>query len=214
MFVSNIIYINLDYRTDRRELFEAEMASLLPHSPFTVERFSGIHNDNGIIGCALSHLACIKKARDNGYPYVCIMEDDFTFTVEPEVVVKALERVGALIESGEDLDVIFLAHNIIREEPYVSKDGTTIDYLVRTLEAQTASCYIVNSTYYDKLIGNLEEGTQKLIESYGMLHYCYANDQCWKTLQVVDNWVALTPRMGIQRPSYSDNNKCFADYGL
>jgi hypothetical protein len=58
--------------------------------------------------------------------------------------------------------------------------------------AQTTSGYIVNACFYDTLIdiwNNPDKG-------------CL--DIKWKILQRDNNWYAFIPRIGIQRPSYSD----------
>jgi Glycosyltransferase family 25 (LPS biosynthesis protein) len=215
MFVENIIYINLDYRTDRLEEIESELDLLRTHYPFMVERFPAISRDPGIIGCGYSHLNCIQYAKECGYPYVWIIEDDFTFTDDMENIMKMMIKLDELIlYKKEKLDVIFLAYNMIESEPYIGVDGEPIEYLMKTTNCQTASCYIVCADYYDRLISNLQEGISMLEESGGIMHHLYANDQYWKSLQRSDNWVCVKPRFGKQRGSYSDNSKCFMDYDV
>jgi GR25 family glycosyltransferase involved in LPS biosynthesis len=215
MFIENIIYINLDYRTDRLNEIEQEMDKLKNYYPFTVERFSAIQKEPGIIGCGYSHLKSIKYAKECGYPYVWIIEDDFTFTENIETVMETLSKIDDLIVyKKEHLDVIFLAYYLIEGQPYIGNDGLEIDYLIKTTNCQTASSYIINANYYDTLISNLEEGLRLLEESNGMAHYLYANDQYWKLLQKRDNWVCVKSRFGKQRASYSDNSKCFMDYDV
>ncbi len=59
-----IIYINLNKRTDRRELIEEE----LNNYKLKYERFEAIDGQNfGLYGCLLSHLNVLKIARDRGY---------------------------------------------------------------------------------------------------------------------------------------------------
>ena len=79
-YISHIFYINLDYREDRREEIESELAKyeLLEKS----ERFPGIRVVNqGILGCTKSHLGVIKLAKERGYKNVLILEDDFEFVL-------------------------------------------------------------------------------------------------------------------------------------
>ena len=213
MFIKNIIYINLDYRTDRCIQIEEELHTLEQHChwPLNIMRYPAIRADPGIIGCGYSHLNSIKHAKHCGYPYVWIFEDDFIFTASMSYVKNTLEKLDEIVRK-ENIDVIFLAHNSTEDRPYIGRDGVEIDYLVKTTNCQTASCYIVCEHYYDTLIGNLEEGVRILDDSGGTLHHIYANDQYWKTLQVRDNWVCVKPRFGKQRPSYSDNSKSFMDY--
>jgi GR25 family glycosyltransferase involved in LPS biosynthesis len=215
MFIKNIIYINLDYRTDRCHQIEEELYALERHcvSDLNIQRYSAIRADPGIIGCGYSHLNSIKHAKKSGYPFVWIFEDDFIFTELMSNVIETLKKLDdLLIGDREPIDVIFLAYNSTEDTPYIGKNGVEIDYLVKTTNCQTASCYIICANYYDTLISNLEEGLQKLEDSNGILHHLYANDQYWKTLQERDNWVCVKPRFGKQRPSYSDNSKSFMDY--
>ena len=99
--------------------------------------------------------------------------------------------------------VCMLSYNIIKCE------NTNYEYLQKTLEVQTASGYIVNNSIYDKLI-ELYEYAIPLLDSTKQ-HWIYANDQIWKKLQPESNWYSFTQRIGIQRPSYSDNSKSFCD---
>jgi hypothetical protein len=210
MFINNILFINLDYRTDRLEKIQHQMSLLCDHYPFTVERFSAIKTNPGIIGCGNSHLNCIKIAKENKYPYVWIIEDDFIFTESFDSIIETLKRIDDLIMSKkEKFDVIFLAYNLIYGEPYFG-----VDFLIKTTDCQTASSYIVCSDYYDTMINNLEEGLELLKQSNGIMHHLYANDQYWKSLQKKDNWVCVNPRFGKQSASYSDNSECFMDYNV
>jgi GR25 family glycosyltransferase involved in LPS biosynthesis len=213
MFIKNIIYINLDDRTDRFEEINNELFKLLKYSPFTIERYRAIKTDPGIIGCGYSHLNAIKMAKTNGYPYVWIIEDDFIFTETHKYVVNTLKELDSILNT-EPINVIFLAYNLIEGQPYIGKDGLEIDNLIKTTNCQTASSYIVCANYYDTLINNLEEGLELLKSGNGVMHHLYANDQYWKSLQQRDNWVVLKKRLGKQRASYSDNSKCFMDYDV
>ena len=78
-------------------------------------------------------------------------------------------------------------------------------FLEHVLYSQTASGYIVNGHYIQELI-DLYEYTLLLLEETHM-HWVYANDQIWKTLQEKDNWYAFKRRLGKQRSGYSDNTQ-------
>ena len=197
MKVPPILYINLDYRTDRREQIEAE----LKH--FTFERVCAIRTDPGIIGCGQSHLLCLEIAKTRGLPMVWIMEDDFTFTQPIPEVLKTLDQIN------EIPDVIFAAYIYMGAKPddEMQKEG-----LRTATDIQTASSYIVFEHYYDTLINNIKEGNRLLVETGE--HWNYSNDQYWKRLQICDNWAYIVPRFGIQRASYSDNANEVTDYGF
>lgn len=187
-FIEGYFYINLDRRTDRRSEVEDEFQKI----GLTVERFPAIDRKPGIVGCGLSHLAVLKIARERGLQNVLIFEDDFQFLVSKE---RFWDLVTELFESGVHYDVVMLGYSLEKKEKFN-------DLLYKVIEASTASAYIVNERFYDKLIDLYENAFPLLIETGH--HWLYANDQVWKTLQEKSNWFAFTTRIGKQRRSYSD----------
>jgi len=96
---------------------------------------------------------------------------------------------------------------------YVLISGTTLSeypFITRIKEAQTASGYIVNSSYYDTMIALYEDAMPKLLSTRH--HWEYANDQIWKKLQIQDNWFCFKTRIGKQMDGYSDNANAFMSY--
>ena len=199
-YIDKIFYINLNKRTDRRVLIENELVNY--NLPF--ERFEAIETSGfGIYGCGLSHLGVLKIAREREYKNVLILEDDFTFLVSKEDFETNLTK---FFESGINYDVCKLAYNL------VEKQAIDNEILGKVIFSTSASAYIVNNSYYDKLI-NLYEWAMPLLSST-KAHWIYANDQVWKDYQKNDNWFYFKTRIGKQRPSYSDNSLNFADYGV
>jgi glycosyl transferase family 25 len=188
-----IYVINLDHRKDRLEEITKELDNL------KFKRFPAIKTSPGMIGCGLSHLAVLKEARELGLKEVLIFEDDFTFSESKEHCWKTVEE----FLKNETYDVVMLAYALNSSKPY--KPG-----LLKVLDAQTASAYIVNNRFYDTLI-NLFEEAMPLLQSTRK-HWLYANDQVWKKLQPGANWFAFEPRMGYQRKSFSDNTQSVTDY--
>ena len=188
-------YINLDKRTDRKEQIEGELRRM---GIDQFERFPAVKHAEGAIGCAHSHLNVLKEAKERGYPSILILEDDFEFVVPKEEFWRAIEAVKDV-----DYDVIMLGYALNSHEDYN-------DTLLKVLDAQTASAYLVNSGFYDALIKNYEEAIPKF-EATGE-HWKYANDQSWKTLQPHSKWYAFKNRMGKQRASHSDNRGATVDY--
>ena len=196
--IAKIIYINLERRVDRLH----EITEELTKFNLVGERFNAIPNSNGIVGCGYSHLEVLKLAKQRGYKNILILEDDFTFLVSRE---KFEEELTVLFEKDIPFDVCMLAYNL--KESETSVHGP---FLKRVLSAQTASAYLVNSSYYDKLI-DLYNVAIPLLEKTGH-HGIYANDQIWKRLQRQDNWVCFSTRIGKQRASYSDNENKLVNY--
>ena len=190
----HIFYINLDKRTDRREEIEAQLRQYNLYDQ--AERFPAIETPNlGILGCTMSHLAVLKLARERQYPYILILEDDFYFTISPEEFQQNLQH---FFNKTPNFDVCMIAYHIQRS------DWTDDPNIIKVLEAQTAAGYIVNQTFYDKIIDLYEEAVPLLRDT--QQHWHYANDQVWKRLQSDAQWFALQPRCGKQRDGFSDNS--------
>lgn len=195
--INHAMYINLDRRVDRREQIEAEMERL----GIPCQRFAAV--PTGGIGCMQSHIEVLRLALERGYEHILVLEDDFQAVVDPDTF---RSLVMGVLESGLEYDVLMLSHNIQRSEP-----GPRAE-LVRVLEAQTASGYLVHGSYIQKLLSIFEENLP-LFKSSGA-HWIYANDQIWKRLQPLDRWYAFEPRLGIQRESYSDLAGHVVNYGV
>ena len=195
--IDKVMYINLDYRTDRRKEIESE----LNKKGLDYERFSAIKDSNGAIGCCKSHLAVLKKAREHGYKHILVLEDDFTFTVDTSSFHRSIQQLFQV-----PFDVCLLAYNTTEVYP------TEHPFLYKVTNAQTASGYLVHSRYYDTLIEQWEYGLQMLQDTGD--EQMYTCDQSWKMLQERDTWFCFHPRMGIQRESYSDIQKGMVSYGI
>jgi len=196
--IAKTIYINLERREDRRQEIEQELAQF----GLSGERFNAIAKKPGIVGCGLSHLAVLKNAQEAGWENVLILEDDFQFLVPKETLNQQLQ---AFWDLNIPWDVLMLSYNIKASAPYN-------DLVGRVTEAQTASGYIVNWSFYPKLIDTLSHAIP-LLESTGQ-HWHYANDQCWKKLQPTSQWFYFMTRLGKQRGSFSDNSNQYMDYGV
>ena len=199
--IEKIYYINLDRRTDRREEIENELTSF----GLCAERFSAIAHEEGIVGCGKSHLEVFKIAKKNGYKNVLILEDDFSFLVTTEEFETLIGKF--FIHIGNNYNVCMLSSSFEQcesDKPY--------PFLGKVIEASNASAYLVNGDYLDELIA-LYEYALPLLEKTGQ-HWNYANDQIWKLLQKRDIWYAFLPKLGRQRPGYSDNTKGYTDYAV
>jgi glycosyl transferase family 25 len=196
--IDKIIYINLNKRTDRREQIEKELKQF----GLEYERFEAIESPGfGTYGCGLSHLQVLKQAKEQGYKNVLILEDDFEFLVKKEEFEKNLTE---FFDLKLDFNVCMLSYNLQETQ------NTDYDFLLKVLEAQTASGYIVNSNYYDKLIA-LYEWAIPLLQRTKM-HWVYSNDMVWKKFQKEDYWYCFKTRIGKQREGFSDNAECYVSY--
>jgi glycosyl transferase family 25 len=194
--IDKIIYINLNKNTDRREQIEKELNTY--NLPF--ERFEAIENRVSGIGCAKSHLQVLKIAKERNYENILILEDDFTFLVSKE---EFEEQLTNFFNLNIEYDVCMLSYNLIRHQ------NTSHNFIVKALEVQTASGYIVNKKYYNKLIDLYEVAVPLLEQTHQ--HWIYANDQIWKQYQEKDNWYCFSTRIGKQRPGYNSDG-AYCDY--
>ena len=195
MPLDKIFFINLDHRTDRLSEIREELESrgLAELS----ERFPAIrHETIGGVGCGRSHIEVLKLAKERGYSRILILEDDFMFAVGSA---DCLQKIDDL-----EFDVCLLAGHLIAVSAHPSHD-----FLYKVHEAQTTSGYIINSHYYDTLIQVFSEAVTQFEATNH--HWLYAIDVAWKSLQARDNWICLNPRIGKQRPSYSDCGNTFSE---
>ena len=128
---SNIIYINLDKRKDRKKYIEDQLDSCniqgirfsgIDASTFnSIEKKYWLDPDNfknrlrkpdpkrtlGKVGCMLSHLKTLKYAIDHKYNNVLILEDDSYFLLkDPTTMISKIPK---------DANVIFLCYLIVEK---------------------------------------------------------------------------------------------------
>jgi glycosyl transferase family 25 len=203
-YIDHIFYINLEKRKDRREHIESQ---LLKYDLLDIsERYIAIETaHSGIVGCSQSHLNVLKLARERGYKNILILEDDFEFIVSKEELNK---NIDFLFEKYSHFDVCMLSHIIQGSQEIDSLDKE--NPLRKVLDGQTASGYLVNSSFLNTLI-DLYEWSCPLLESTNH-HWLYANDMVWKKLQPENKWSYFVSPLGKQIDGYSDNKQCFASY--
>lgn len=195
-----VLYINLDYRTDRNEHIQKELGKLGISEPIR-ERFNAIKMPNGAVGCTMSHIKCLEFAKSRNWSQVMICEDDAVFS-QPDVLISSINK---FTESNIVWDVLLIGANNV---PPYDKIG---DYCIRVSNAQTTTCYMVSSHYYDTLIRNFREGVAKLLRDPTNKRE-WAIDIYWKRLQGIDRWYMLTPPTVYQKEDYSDIEGRTVDY--
>ena len=200
-------YINLDYRTDRKERAIKEFQKIGIKNP---NRFSAIKNDNhGGIGCGLSHVAVLEKAKQNGWDYVIIMEDDIKF-YDPEETVRKINNV---FQSDIEWDVMLIG-SIAHERGLI--ESINEDCVRVNGGFVNTTMYIVKRHYYDTLINlwkkdmisfeneiikNKKNMNKDLITR---IYHRYAIDQAWKQLQKKDKFITIIPNKVNQSGFSSD----------
>jgi len=195
--LKHTLYINLDHREDRLKHAEEEFLKL----NITAERVSGIQTKMGNIGCTLSHIKCLNIAKERGWPYVFICEDDIEFTD----VSTFTNSISQFYRDDLEWDLLVIGGNNC---PPFQKIN---DYYIRVYNVQTTTGYIVKSHYYDTLITNFKEGLEKLMREPDK-KTMFSLDIYWKTLQKKDKWYMIIPLTVIQYNDYSDIEHKHVDY--
>tara|TARA_Y100000816_G_scaffold289444_1_gene275906 strand:+ start:554 stop:1213 length:660 start_codon:yes stop_codon:yes gene_type:complete len=196
-YLQNCLYINLENRPDRLEHVKQQLDNM----GINGERFNAIRSDDGAVGCTLSHLKCLKIAKERDWDHVFVCEDDITF-LDPNTFKTNLDR---FMKSDIDWDVCIVGGN--NGPPFVRMD----DFCIRTFNCQTTTGYIVKKRFYDVLIENFHNSATNLIKEPEQRRL-YAIDVYWKRLQAGGTWYMITPVTVIQKEGYSDIEKKNMNY--
>jgi GR25 family glycosyltransferase involved in LPS biosynthesis len=187
-------YINLDHREDRKKKAIKEFKKIGLDKP---NRFRAIKNDiHGGIGCGLSHIGVLEKAKEHNWDYVIIMEDDIKF-YDPK---QTFQKINNIFLSNVEWDVMIIGSKLKRPYQKINDD------CVRVYGGITSTImYIVKNHYYDTLINfwkkymiSFENTMLQNINNLNseLLNEIYNNhsiDQVWKQLQKKDKFISIIP---------------------
>lgn len=198
--IININYINLYKRTDRKKHIENVFNN---SKKINIKRFNAIKNDNGAVGCYLSHIALLKDAINKNEKYVFIIEDDFDCT-SIETFETKLESI--LNNDNINFDVLLFGGNILPNYKKINND------CVQVFHSQTTTGYCVASHYFETLLNHYKEGVINLMKNPES-KLQYAIDRFWIHLQQKDKWLIIFPLMVFQKENdYSDIEKKIVNY--
>jgi hypothetical protein len=190
MNLNQHFYINLEHRTERNLKTKTELKKLGIKKP---NRFNAIVDDIPLVGCAKSHIGCLEKAKELGWDYVIIFEDDIFIQSKKAL----LNKINKYI--SYDFDVLYLGcWNYIKPNK-INND------LAKVIKASCLHSYIVKSHYYDCLIDRLKESIDLKIKNPEDNRY--NNDEWIGELQLTDRWYCITPIHITQNNGWSDNFK-------
>ena len=196
--IDHIYYINLEHRRDRNEEILDEFRKMeIP--PTKYERFSAIyHNTIGGVGCGRSHVAVLEDAIKKGYKQIMVFEDDFQFCVSTAAEFQnAMQKLETM-----EYDVCLMSYHT---EEFAETDNP---HFRKVISATTTSGYIIKCHYFQKLADVFREASDNFEKTN--YHWLYAIDVMWKPLQRADNWICFHPRLGKQRPSFSDCSQTYS----
>ena len=188
-FIDKIVYINLDERQDRRNIMKSFFEKgQIPENK--IVRFSAIKRKRAVLGILESHTQVLRMAKEADWKNVLILEDDLQW-INLQTQYSQLEEL-----TKQPWDVILLC-------------GWYQDYnFPRIFMSLNAGAYLVNGSYYDKLLENRENalrnmnksGIRKLFDKKS-----YAADVSWNSLMRQDNWFGLYPCICSQVDGESNN---------
>ena len=198
-----IYYINLEHRKDRNDEILSEFKKMdIPSNK--IVRIDAVRNkERGAIGCSKSHIKTIETFLQSDYKNCIVFEDDFQFSEDSNTTKTNIQN---LFDEGVDFDICMISGNTIKDEP------SQYPFLNKIIDSQTTSGYIVSKSFAPKLLENYKEGCEMFEKTLD--EPTYAVDQYWKHLQPISKWYIFNPKLGIQRPSYSDIVKQQTDYGV
>lgn len=152
-YIDKAYYINLDYRTDRKELFEQRTKELdipVQRFPAIIVNAEDIINPYGDkywhnkVSNFYSHTAIIKEAKNLGLKNIWIFEDDCVFAEG------FMSKAQMCINDLKDIewDMFYFGGEPNKETIYHS------DNIVKTDGVYGAHSYLVNHTFYDKILSS------------------------------------------------------------
>jgi hypothetical protein len=180
------LYINLDKNENRDNKLKNEF-SKWPSSP---ERISAIKHIFGWMGCAASHIKCIKIAKERNYPWVLVIEDDCKLSSS---ALDTFQKILPYLWNNKN------KWDIFNGGPIVLKNITRISNNPQLFDVYGMSCHfcLINSFTYDKII------TNNIVDKMIPIDVTYANKlRIWSTV----------PHIATQYEGQSDIIHCVTNH--
>ena len=196
--LKNCLVINLKNNVERMERVTKELKKI----NVNCERFDAIYNEEqGIVGCCMSHIECLKLAQKKNLSQIMIWEDDSIFVEED--MTKFQNSIVEFTHKIKKWDVLLLSGVTFIPYKEINK------HFIQIYNTQCANAYIVKNHYYQTLIDVFSIALKYLIHAKDR---GFSHDHIWKYLQKKDKWFKITPNYIIQNPGYSDIEKKIVDY--
>lgn len=191
-FFEIVRVINLDKRTDRKELYEQEFKRL----GITAERFTAFEGNNRHLAFNKSQYYCLKECVEKGYKTILILEDDIVFT-------DCIFLRDALNEIPEWWDLLYLGANI---------NGTK-------LERYSDHLFKIKNSFTTHAVGYSLKMAKWIVENFPFYKDEYEKEGLtiydeWLRVNVQEkfNCFLTYPMCAEQRISFSDIWNVNADY--
>jgi hypothetical protein len=187
--IDTIYILNLEERVDR--FYETLMTLCAVHAPLhRVHHYKAKKDDTpAYIGATKNHVDVMDHFCASGRERCLILEDDFVFLDDKETVWSTLCQVPSL-----SYTLLFVS---------LSKTGPRnphLELVSRTTQAcTTSSGYILHKDTASRVRDTAKEGLEQMIATGNQHDYCI--DRYWT---ILPDLVCLRPKLGFQRPSYSN----------
>jgi len=201
-------YINLKHRSDRKKDMEKYINK---YSIFKkIKRFDAITNNYGALGCALSHIECLKLLMEKEDDFFIILEDDF-FILKRGVFRDFCNDFEKI--KNKKWDILLLTPLGLIVDENIVENFHKINY------SQTTSGYIVKKNYIPKLISCFIESSFNLEKFKNHKNRFFhenkwAIDQNWKKLQKEDMFIRYKYIFAGQKPGKSDIGSKYVNYNM
>lgn len=151
-------YINLEKSKERRDKMEATDFKLKKH------RFEAIYNEDGDIGCGMSHCKLLNEIHSNSEienEYFMILEDDIV--INNEKYDHFMENIHNVIKNNlPDMIILNGSNRVIAKDKYYGNG------FYKLLYTNTTCSYIIKNKYIPILLEKFNKGLSKLriLDSY------------------------------------------------
>lgn len=180
----DIFVINLIERLDRKEQIIADFQK---YTNIKLHFIEAIRNENGAIGCFLSHKKCIQLAKEKNMEYIIVLEDD---CLPMENFENRLMGILEFFNNYHDWH-LFLG-GVKKCNRILEKFNNQLDTIARIKRGHTTHLVIYNKTIYDFVLQTDE--TKEAIDTFWHGKY--------------RAFISL-PFLAFQRNGFTDIGKCY-----
>ena len=189
-YITHVVYVNLDSRTNRKSQIESELSIFNPEQ---VHRVPGIvpeilDEPHKHVALATAHLNAVKLARDKQWENTLFLEDDSIWT-NNEDALKCFEKLVK-----EPYDAIMLGAH----DPVYDKETFRIQ------SATSGASYLLHKSHYNIFIERLEAMINSFVPGVSNAHDVQTDAIVFKPLQKEYKWFIVAPPLMVQKPGYSD----------
>lgn len=189
-YISNVVYVNLDSRTDRRSDMEEQLKIFNPEQihriPGIVPEILDMAHKN--VSLAKAHLNAVKLASDNKWENTLFLEDDSIWANLEE----AFPVFEKLINQPYDAIMLGAHHADYDKETFRIKSATS------------GASYLLHKSHYDAFIEKLESMINSFVPGVTKHEDVQGDTVVFGPLQREYKWYVVSPPLMIQKAGYSD----------